>query len=46
MATLWAIGKFVLFMAGLGLAVYVYLLFMRGLNQIPEPKDQRDKDQS
>lgn len=46
METLWAIGKFVLLIVGVGLAIYVYLLFMRGLNQIPDPKEPSDKDQS
>ncbi|MGG3453849.1 hypothetical protein [Paenibacillus rhizolycopersici] len=43
MEILWGIGKFVLLIAGLGLAIYVYSLYMRGLNQIPDQEEKKEK---
>ncbi|GIO41761.1 hypothetical protein [Paenibacillus apis] len=44
MEILWGIGKFFLFIGGIGLAIYVYSLTIRGLNQIPDHDDKKAKD--
>ncbi|MHA0855540.1 hypothetical protein [Paenibacillus sp. CMAA1364] len=45
MDTLWSIGKILLFIGGLILPLYVYYLYMKLMDTIPNPKDKDNGDE-